>query len=239
MDARGLGLRLALALVAPLVALNLAVALLGGTRVFPLSPFHLEDKARALWLYAKHRPRCLFRGHPDLGAHVARAEARHGLPRGLLAALVEVESEAEAHRISFAGAMGPGQLMPGTAELLEVEDPYDPEEALDASARYLAAQVRHFDVVALAVAAYNAGPGNVKGRVPRNGETEHYVPKVLAAYRRLRPPTPPRPAPTPVKVAIGKGKKLEAPVAAAKKKAPPRAAKKAPVVRSSETRASR
>ena len=129
-DARGLGLRLALALVAPLVALNLAVALLGGTRVFPLSPFHLEDKARALWLYVQHRPRCLFRGHPDLATHVARAEVRHGLPRGLLAALVEVESGAQAHRISFTGAMGPGQLMPGTADLLDVKDPYDPEEAL-------------------------------------------------------------------------------------------------------------
>jgi soluble lytic murein transglycosylase-like protein len=124
---------------------------------------------------------------------ITEAERRHHLPAGLLHALVEVESETHPHRISPAGAMGPGQLMPGTAQMLRVEDPFDPRPALDASARYLAEQLERFDDVRLAVAAYNAGPGAVDGQVPRNGETEFYVVKVMNAYARLRPP-PPRPA---------------------------------------------
>ena len=179
---------LGLCALGPLVLLNLAVAFYGGTVVSPLSPFFLQSKAHALGTYAQHRVRCLVQGHPPLEPLIDAAERRHRLPRGLLHALVEVESEKRVHRISPAGAMGPGQLMPGTARLLRVEDPFDPEEALDGSARYLAQQLRHFRSVPLAVAAYNAGPGAVSGRVPRNGETEFYVGKVLRAYARLRPP---------------------------------------------------
>ena len=113
---------------------------------------------------------------------------RHHLPPGLLEAVVEVESNTQAHRISPAGAMGPGQLMPSTASMMRVEDPFDPALALDGSARYLSEQLtRYRGNVTLAVAAYNAGPGNVRGRVPHNGETEFYVDKVLAAYARHRP----------------------------------------------------
>ncbi len=179
---------LGLAVLVPLVLLNLAVAFFGNTVVSPLSPFFLPSKAHALGAYAQHRVRCLVQGHPPLEPLIDAAERRHGLPRGLLHALVEVESEKRVHRISPAGAMGPGQLMPGTARLLRVEDPFHPEQALDGSARYLARQLRRFRSVPLAVAAYNAGPGSVDGRVPRNGETEFYVVKVLRAYARLRPP---------------------------------------------------
>ena len=159
-------------------------------KMSPLSPFFLEQKAHALGAYAKHRPACLVFGHPALEPLIDAAERRHRLPRGLLHALVEVESEKRVHRISPAGAMGPGQLMPGTARQLDVEDPFDPEAALDGSARYLAEQLRRFPSLPLAIAAYNAGPGNVGARVPRNGETELYVAKVLRAYARLRPPPP-------------------------------------------------
>nr|WP_153865968.1 MULTISPECIES: lytic transglycosylase domain-containing protein [Myxococcaceae] len=174
--------------LAPLVLLNLAVAFFGGTVVSPLSPFFLEAKVHALGAYARHRPGCLVVGHPDLEPLIDAAERRHHLPRGLLQALVEVESEKRVHRISAAGAMGPGQLMPGTARLMDVEDPFDSTQAIDGSARYLAEQLRRFDSLPLAIAAYNAGPGNVNGRVPRNGETEYYVAKVLRAYGRTRPP---------------------------------------------------
>jgi hypothetical protein len=194
---------LGLVALVPLVLLNVSVAFFGGTVVNPLSLSFLESKASALGAYAKHRPRCLLYGHPPLDPLIDAAERRHRLPRGLLHALVEVESEKRVHRISPAGAMGPGQLMPGTARLLGVEDPFEPHEALDASARDLAEQLRRFRRLPLAVAAYNAGPGNVNGRVPRNGETEFYVVKVLGAYGRHRPPperlvaaAPPRPAAT-------------------------------------------
>ncbi len=182
----------ALCALVPVVLLNLGVAWLGDTRVFPLSLSYLQDKARALGTYARHRPACLLSGHPPLEPLITAAERRHRLPPGLLQALIRVESEARVHRISPTGAMGPGQLMPGTARMLRVEDPFDPAPAIDGSARYLAEQLARFDDVKLAVAAYNAGPGAVRGRVPRNGETEFYVERVLATYARTRPP--PRPA---------------------------------------------
>ena len=185
-------------LLVPVVLLNLAVSWLGDTHVSPLSFSFLGPKADALRAYAEHQPDCLLEGHEELGPVIDAAERRHRLPPGLLRALVQVESESRVHRISPAGAMGPGQLMPTTAEMLGVEDPFDPKPAIDASARYLAEQLRRYrGDVRLAVAAYNAGPGAVRGRVPRNGETEYYVPKVLKAWERTKPPAP-RPAP-PVK----------------------------------------
>ena len=175
-------LRLAIVAVVPLLAINLAVAFFGHSAVFPLSPFSLEDKVAALKLYAAHRPGCLFRGHDDLEQLIGEAEREAGLPKGLMRAVVEVESENRAHRISYAGAMGPAQLMPGTAAMLKVKDPFDPKESIFAGARYLAAQLKRTGEVKLAVAAYNAGPGNVNGSVPQNGQTEFYVARVLERF---------------------------------------------------------
>jgi soluble lytic murein transglycosylase-like protein len=106
---------------------------------------------------------------------------------------VEIESHSKAHRISSAGAMGPGQLSFGTASSLGVTDPFDPVTSLEGSAHYLGLQLARFHEIDLALAAYNAGPGNVSvnGAVPHNGETEFYVAKVLAEYERRRAlPTP-------------------------------------------------
>lgn len=188
---------LGLCVLVPLVLLNLAVGYFGNSAVSPLSLSFLEEKLHALGVYARHRPVCLLSGHEPMEPLISEAERRHHLPPGLLQALVQVESEARSHRISPAGAMGPGQLMPGTARMLGVEDPFDPRDALDGSARYLSEQLARFDDVRLAVAAYNAGPGAVNRVVPRNGETEFYVAKVMAAYARLRPPPPPKPPPAP------------------------------------------
>ncbi len=169
----------------PLIALNLAVAFFGNSLVSPLSPFHLTEKWSALQAYAAHRPRCAVFGHPQVWPLVADAEARHRLPRGLLQAVIDVESEGSPHRISFAGAMGPAQLMPGTAKL-GVADPFETEQAIEGAARYLAQLYRRTGDVALAVAAYNAGPNAVHGKVPQNGETELYVAKVMRRYQSAR-----------------------------------------------------
>lgn len=176
--------QLVLAVCLPLATLNLAVAFFGSSVVFPLSPFFVKEKWHALGAYAKHRPLCLLTGHGELGGLAAAAEKKHGLPPGLMRAIVSVESGSRAHRISFAGAMGPAQLMPGTAALLGVGDPFDPEQAIDAGARYLAQQLKRNGRVDLAVAAYNAGPGAVNGRIPQNGETEFYVAKVMKELAR-------------------------------------------------------
>ena len=179
----------------PLCLLNLAVAFFGNSLVFPLSPFFLRNKVAALGRYALHRPVCIFRGHASIDEAVARAESKHHLPRGLLGAIVQVESNGRGHRISSAGAMGPGQLTPSTAKLLGVSDPFDPAEAIEGSGHYLATQLATFHDDRLAVAAYNAGPGAIANRaVPQNGETEFYVRKVMSAYAATHPQRSPTPA---------------------------------------------
>jgi soluble lytic murein transglycosylase-like protein len=181
--------RWALIPVAPLVLLNLLVAVCGHSVVFPLSPASLRPKAIALGRYAVHRVHCLGVGHPPLAPLIAQAETKHRVPRGLLAAVVEIESNGRLHRISPAGAMGPAQLTNGTAQALGVEDPFDSAQNLDGAARYLATQLAHFHDVRLAAAAYNAGPGSIVARtVPSNGETEIYVERVMRAYHRIHPP---------------------------------------------------
>jgi soluble lytic murein transglycosylase-like protein len=172
-----------LVLLSPIWMLNAAVAYFGNSIVFPFSPYFLREKAAALMTYFAHRPGCLFTGHPETAEIVARAESRHRLPRGLLGALVSVESNGRPHRISYAGAMGPGQLMPATARELDVADPFDTADNLDGAARLLRSHLNRFRSTRLAVAAYNAGPGAVRGGIPNNGQTPTYVERVMRAYR--------------------------------------------------------
>ncbi len=177
--------QLAIIALTPLVILNGSVAFFGSSAVFPLSPFYLSEKVTALREYALHRPTCSFFGHDDFGPLLTAAEKKHRLPAGLMHAIVDVESGGRAHRISYAGAMGPAQLMPSTAEMMGVKDPFEPAQAIDGGARYLAQQLaRSRGDIRLAVAAYNAGPGNVRGVVPRNGQTEFYVAAVMERLHR-------------------------------------------------------
>ncbi len=179
---------LAFGVCAVVVALiNGAVWFVSGSGPFPLDPRHLQGKLRALKAYARHRPGCFIWSDPDVIATARKAARKHGLEPAFFEALVEVESGSIAHRISSTGACGPAQLMPGTAHDLGVKDPFEPVAALDGGARYLKAQmVRFHGRRDLALAAYNAGPGAVHGHVPQNGETEHYVPRVLAVYERKK-----------------------------------------------------
>ena len=177
--------------LAPIWLLNVAVAFFGNTVVFPLSPYFLREKLSALATYAAHRPLCFLRGHPENAVLLTGASARHRLPRGLLAAVVHVESRGRPHRISSAGAMGSGPLMPATARGLGVDDPFDSAENLEGAARLLAQHLARFRSVRLALAAYNAGPASVRGRrVPDNGQTVEYVGKVMRVYATLRPRRP-------------------------------------------------
>jgi soluble lytic murein transglycosylase-like protein len=172
-----------LLLLMPILLLNLTVAWVGHSAIFPLSPFFLKYKLQALGAYAWHRPKCaLFGDEPITPQLLARAEQRNHLPCGLLGAIVQVESGGRPHRISSAGAMGPMQLIPPTARALGVSDPFDTEQSVDGAARYLHTQFAAFRSIRLAAAAYNAGPGSIVGRkVPQNGQTEIYVHRVLAA----------------------------------------------------------
>jgi len=117
---------------------------------------------------------------------IVEAASRHALEPALLEALVRVESCFDPSARSRAGAQGLTQLMPGTADELGVIDPLDAVTNLDGGARYLAAMLRRFGDETLALAAYNAGPGNVvkHGGVPPFPETVGYVRRIAALRRQ-------------------------------------------------------
>jgi cell wall-associated NlpC family hydrolase len=117
----------------------------------------------------------------DLTALFQAATQRYGLPPGLLHAVARAESGFNTGAVSPAGALGLMQIMPATARGLGV-DPLDPAQAVDGAARLLSQNLQRFGSVDLAVAAYNAGPAAVAhyGGVPPYGETQTYVPRVLA-----------------------------------------------------------
>jgi soluble lytic murein transglycosylase-like protein len=176
-----------IALASPIVVINLSVAFFGSSVVFPLSPFFLGEKVSALGAYAAHRPMDVVSDHPDVPALITRAEARYRIPRGLLSAIIQTESAGKPHRISSAGAMGLGQLMPSTARRLGVNDPFDSAANIDGCARLMAENLARFHGnVRFAVAAYNAGPGAVNGHIPENGQTPAYVAKVMRLYGENR-----------------------------------------------------
>jgi len=110
---------------------------------------------------------------------------RYGVDPRLTMALVAQESRFNPNAVSRTGAEGLGQLMPGTASILGVRNAFDVEDNLDGSVRYLAEQLQTFGGrVSLALAAYNAGPGNVKrfGGVPPFNETQNYVKVIWQNY---------------------------------------------------------
>jgi hypothetical protein len=113
------------------------------------------------------------------------AACRHGVPVGLFDAMIIQESRYNAAAVSPKNAFGLTQLMPDTALGLGV-DRFDSAQNLSGGARYLRQQLDRFGQFHLALAAYNAGPGNVRnGRVPPFAETRAYVDAVLSNWRRL------------------------------------------------------
>jgi soluble lytic murein transglycosylase-like protein len=123
----------------------------------------------------------------DLGEILARASHEHNLDVDLLASVVKAESGGNARARSHAGAQGLMQLMPGTASDLGVEDSFKPDQNVRGGSTYLdELLVRYRDNLALALAAYNAGPAAVdKYRgIPPYRETQAYVARVIHEFNR-------------------------------------------------------
>lgn len=124
---------------------------------------------------------------------IARQKARtYGVNEDIFLRLVGAESGWNPRAKSGAGAEGLGQLMPGTAQGLGVTNPYDPVQNLTGSARYLSQQLKRFGSYDKALAAYNAGPGNVEryGGIPPFKETQNYVKKILGGTDIAAKPKP-------------------------------------------------
>ena len=108
---------------------------------------------------------------------------RHGVDPELVHAVVQAESNYQPHAKSNMGARGLMQVMPHTAKDFGIRNLYDPQNNLEAGVQYLKFLLARFDVKR-AIAAYNAGPANVRkyNGVPPFQETQNYVKKVYSEY---------------------------------------------------------
>ena len=121
----------------------------------------------------------------EVDAAIVMAAARHNVDPNLVRAVVKVESNFNSNAISHKGAMGLMQLMPSTAKLLKVKNPFDAEQNVDAGVRHLKSLLESYGGdVNLTLAAYNAGEGAVarSAGVPHYAETQDYVRRITNLY---------------------------------------------------------
>jgi hypothetical protein len=151
----------------------------GNTRVFP-QPYVYGQTRFYPPTPAWQRP-----AGPYLEALIQKYAGRYGVDPSLVRAVMRNESGFNPNAVSPKGAQGLMQLMPGTAALMGVNNPFDPEQNIAGGVGYLRHCLDCFDHnVPLAVAAYNAGPGRVSRSqgVPAIPETQAFVKNVMGAY---------------------------------------------------------
>ena len=129
--------------------------------------------------------------HANIPVLLQQAGAQHHLDPDLLASVVRAESAGRTHAVSRVGARGLMQLMPATAKDLGVRDSFAAEQNIAGGTAYLDALLMYYhDDIALALAAYNAGPAAVDRYhgIPPYAETRRYVERVIHDFnqRKLR-----------------------------------------------------
>jgi len=123
---------------------------------------------------------------------VEAAAARYRVDADLITSVIAVESNFDPKALSPKNARGLMQLLPETAERMGVQNIYDPQENINAGTRYLRELLQRYNSdLALALAAYNAGPEAVEqyGRVPPFEETLSYVRRVKRGYEKSKSKT--------------------------------------------------
>ena len=116
------------------------------------------------------------------GEIISAMSEAHGVDPLLVRALIQVESNYQARAKSRKGAMGLMQLMPSTARVYNVRNPFDPRANIEAGIKHLKSLIDRFGRLELGLAAYNAGEGAVTkfNGVPPYRETRNYVSRILA-----------------------------------------------------------
>ena len=119
---------------------------------------------------------------------IHKASKRYGVDVSLIKAVIKAESDFDQHAVSSKGAQGLMQLMPGTADQMEVDDPFDAKDNIHGGTRYLSLMLEKYNKdMRLALAAYNAGPEKVteyRG-VPPYQETRTFIERVLNYYKHF------------------------------------------------------
>lgn len=119
---------------------------------------------------------------------IRQAAQQHGVSEGLVKAIMHTESGFNINARSPVGAQGLMQLMPATARRFNVSNAYDPQQNIFGGVKYLSWLLKRFNGdTRLAIAAYNAGEGNVDkyGGIPPFRETQDYVRRVTSRYQNL------------------------------------------------------
>ena len=125
----------------------------------------------------------------EMSQMLQRAGAAHDIDADLLASVIKAESNGDPHAVSHAGAQGLMQLMPSTASTLGVTNSFAPEQNIGGGTAYLDQLLtRYHDNIALALAAYNAGPAAVDRYhgIPPYRETRAYVARVIREFNRRK-----------------------------------------------------
>ncbi len=126
-------------------------------------------------------------GPGDYGTLIEKYASQNNLPPSLVKAVIQTESSGNPRCVSGAGAMGLMQLMPENVKEAGISDPFDPEQNIAAGTKQLAGLLSQYHGdLDLALAGYNAGPGNVRkyGGVPPFTETRNYIQRVRAAMTK-------------------------------------------------------
>jgi hypothetical protein len=183
----------------PIDAMNISFPKIQAEIMRPRQSFHIFTTKKIREAFLESAPKeqeftldiakeQFFHGEVPFGSIIYREAVRNNLPPELVAAVVEAESDFRPRLVSNKNAQGLMQIVPETSRLLGCENPFNPSENIAAGTKYLRYLMDRFGDQKMALAAYNAGEGNVErfGGVPPFPETINYLQRVSYGTRSYR-----------------------------------------------------